>query len=109
MVAMDPELYDRIADAELHALEHALSEIDPDEVDVDLSQGVLTLEFSDGDKVVVNSHRAAGEIWMAAFRQAWHFGPRDESGKWVWRTANAELRQTLREVLSKKLGHTVEV
>jgi CyaY protein len=106
---MDADLYDRIADAELHHLERALGEIDPDELDVELSQGVLTLEFSDGEKVVVNSHRAAGEIWMAAFRQAWHFGPHDEGGQWVWRTSSAELRAKLREVLSKKLGREVPV
>jgi len=106
---MDPELYDKIADAELHHLEKALGGVDPDELDVDLSQGVLTLEFGDGEKVVINSHRAAKEIWMAAFRTAWHFGPHEESGHWVWRTANAELRTTLAEVLQKKLGHPVEV
>ena len=58
---MDPELYDQIADAELHHLEKALGNVDPDEVDVDLSQGVLTLELADGEKVIINSHRAAGE------------------------------------------------
>jgi len=106
---MDPDLYDKIADAELHSLEKSLAEIDPDELDVELSQGVLTLEFSDGEKVIVNSHRAAGEIWMAAFRTAWHFGPRQEDGKWLWRTPDAELRSTLREVLSKKLGHSISL
>jgi CyaY protein len=106
---MDADLYDKIADAELHTLEKALGELDPDELDVDLSQGVLTLEFADGEKVVVNSHRAAGEIWMAAFRRAWHFGPRDEGGRWVWRTTDAELHHTLAEVLGKKLGHLVKI
>src|SRR5262245_46402344 len=106
---MDADLYDKIADAELHALEKALGNVDPDEMEVDLSQGVLTLEFSDGDKVIVNSHRAAGEIWMAAFRKAWHFGPRQEGDRWVWRTADAELRATLADVLRGKLGHPVDV
>jgi iron-sulfur cluster assembly protein CyaY len=106
---MDAELYDRIADAELHQLEKSLGEVDPDELDVDLSQGVLTLEFADGQKVIINSHRAAGEIWMAAFRTAWHFGPHQEGDRWVWRTADAELHQTLAEVLKQKLGHPVAV
>ena len=106
---MDTELYDKIAEAELQHLERTLGAIDPDELEVDFSQGVLTLELSDGEKVVVNSHRAAGEIWMAAFRQAWHFGPHEEGGRWVWRTATDELRAKLREVLSKKLGRPVEV
>jgi CyaY protein len=106
---MDADLYDKIADAELHALEKSLGDIDPDELEVDLSQGVLTLEFSDGEKVIVNSHRAAGEIWMAAFRKAWHFGPSQEEGRWMWRTADAELRSTLKDVLSKKLGHDIKL
>jgi CyaY protein len=106
---MDEDLYDKIADAELHQLERALGNVDPDELDVDLSQGVLTLEFADGQKVIINSHRAAGEIWMAAFRQAWHFGPREEEGRWVWRTADAELHQTLADVIGKKLGHPIAV
>jgi CyaY protein len=106
---MDPDLYDQIADAELHQLERSLGNLDPDELDVELSQGVLTLEFADGEKVVVNSHRAAGEIWMAAFRQAWHFAPHQEGGKWVWRTASAELHQTLQQVLSRKLNHAVDL
>jgi CyaY protein len=106
---MDPDLYDKIADAELHALDKALGEVDPDELDVDLSQGVLTLELADGEKIIINSHRAAGEIWMAAFRKAWHFGPAQEDGKWVWRTADAELRSTLRDVLRGKLGHPVSL
>jgi CyaY protein len=104
---MDDSTFDKIADAELHYLEGALGEIDPDELEVELSQGVLTLTFSDGDRLVINSHRAAGEIWMAAFRQAWHFAPKKEAGGFTWRTANDELRSTLERLLAGKLGHAV--
>jgi CyaY protein len=106
---MDEAFFDKIADAELHALDEKLGNADPDELDVELSQGVLTITFSDGSAVVVNSHRAAKEIWMAAFRQAWHFGPVDEGGTWMWRTATAELHATLAQVLTKKLGHPFDV
>ena len=73
--------FDRAADRELHALERVLSELDPDEVDVELSSGVLTLTLGDGQKVIVNSHRAARQIWMAAFRNAWHFTPQPGEGR----------------------------
>src|SRR5437868_4458311 len=101
--------FDRIADAELRHLEKALGEADPDELEVDLAQGVLTLTLADGEKVVINSHHAAGEIWMAAFRQAWHFAPHEEHGKVQWRTAKDELRSTLARLLVEKLGHPVKV
>jgi CyaY protein len=106
---MDEHLFDRIADAELTELERRLGEIDPDELEVELSMGVLTLTFADDSKAVINSHRAAREIWMAAFRQAWHFAPHPEGKGYVWRTAKDELRQALGEVLSKKLGRAVQV
>jgi CyaY protein len=101
--------FDRIADAELHHLEKVLGEADPDELEVELAQGVLTLTLADGQKVIVNSHHAAGEIWMAAFRQAWHFAPREEQGRVEWRTAKDELRSTLAGLLAERLGHPIKI
>ena len=101
--------FDLIADAELRHLERMLGELDPDEVDFDLSQGVLTITLADDNKIVVNSHHAAGEIWMAAFRQAWHFAPREEGGQVQWRTAKEELRSTLARLLTERLGREVRL
>jgi CyaY protein len=101
--------FDQIADAELRHLEKMLGDLDPDELEVELSQGVLTLSLADGQRVVINSHHAAGEIWMAAFRQAWHFAPHEESGRVEWRTTKDELRSTLARLLSERLGREIRV
>jgi CyaY protein len=101
--------FDRVADAELHAIEKSLSLVDPDELDVELSQGVLTLTLADDQQIIVNSHRAAGQIWMAAFRTAWHFSPKQEGDVLAWRTEKDELRATLKRVLTEKLGKTIVV
>ena len=101
--------FDQIADTELRYLEQKLGEIDPDELEVELSQGVLTLTLADESEVVVNSHHAAGEIWMAAYRQAWHFAPKEEGGKIEWRTSKDELRSTLSRILSERIGHAVKL
>src|SRR5439155_18201485 len=97
---IDEAKFDKIADTELVELERILGDFDPDELEVELSAGVLTLTFADGQKIVVNSHRAAGQIWMAGFRTAWHFSPREEAnGRWSWQivkeTGTEELRSTL--------------
>ena len=90
---IEEKQFDALAEQELTALEKRLGDFDPDEVEVELSMGVLTLTLGDGGKVVINSHRAAGQIWMAAFRKAWHFDPTSEpdpgsNGKrWRFRTA----------------------
>jgi CyaY protein len=101
--------FDVIADSELRFLEGKLGELDPDELEVELSQGVLTLTLADDAEIVVNSHHAAGEIWMAAYRQAWHFSPKEENGKVEWRTQKDELRSTLSKILSEKIGHEVRL
>ncbi|MEQ9320742.1 MAG: iron donor protein CyaY, partial [Polyangiaceae bacterium] len=64
--------FERLADEELQRLVEALTEA-TDEIDPDLQMGVLSINFEDGTKFVVNSHRAARQIWMAAERKAWHF------------------------------------
>jgi CyaY protein len=104
---MDDAEFDQIADAELKHLEARLGELDPDELEAELSQGVLTCTFADGQVLVVNSHRAAGQIWMAAFRTAWHFSPVRAGQSWQWRTAREELRATLAGVIAKQVGHPV--
>jgi frataxin-like iron-binding protein CyaY len=59
---VDASGFDSRAHAELTYLEERLGELDPDQVEVSTSAGVLKLELSDGTKVVINSHRAAGQI-----------------------------------------------
>lgn len=100
----EPE-FERLADAELHRLIEAVIAAG-DALDPDLESGVLGIVFDDGSKYVVNSHRAARQIWMAADRRAWHFDYQRASGE--WRTpAGDELWATLARVLSHKLGAPV--
>jgi CyaY protein len=105
---MDDASFDRVARDELHALETAFSDIDPDEVDVSSSDGVLRLELRDGTRIVINSHRAARQIWMAAVATAWHFDP---EGEGVWRAPRTgeELRPTLARVLRERIGLTMSL
>src|SRR5882724_10160624 len=81
---MDEASFDRVARDELHELENAFSDIDPDDVEVSASDGVLRLDLRDGTRIVINSHRAARQIWMAAVASAWHFDPSSDGS---WRAA----------------------
>ena len=103
---MDEASFDRVARDELHALENAFAEIDTDDVEVSTSDGVLRLDLRDGTKIVINSHRAARQIWMAAVATAWHFDP---AGDGVWRAPRTgeELRPTLARLLHERIGLSV--
>ena len=100
---MDEVTFEKFARDELSYLEEQLMDVDPDDVDVSSSDGVLRLELRDGVRIVINSHRAAGQIWMAAVSDAWRFDRDEADGK--WRTAGgAELRSTLARLIKDRLG-----
>lgn len=103
---MDEDDFDRAAKQELTALEDALSDVDPDDVEVSVSDGVLRLDLRDGTRIVINSHRAARQIWMAAIATAWHFDPAGE-GSWRAPKTGEELRPTLKRLVHERIGVTL--
>jgi CyaY protein len=105
---MDEAGFDRVARDELHALENAFTDIDPDDVEVSSSDGVLRLDLRDGTRIVINAHRAARQIWMAAVASAWHFDPAD-GGVWRAPRTGDELRPTLMRLIKERIGLTVPV
>lgn len=100
---MDDAEFDGAARDELRHLEDAFETVDPDDIDVSTSDGVLRIDLRDGTRIVINSHRAARQIWMAAISSAWHFDPVSDG---VWRTLKTgeELRPTLARLVKDRLG-----
>jgi len=95
--------YEARALPELRALVDALDALELSGIECELSSDILTIELSGGDRYVVNSHRAARQIWMAADRSAWHFDWDTERSVWVAKKTGDELWSTLSRVLSTKL------
>jgi CyaY protein len=109
--AMDESTFDHVGRHELATIEERLSDVDPDDVEISTSDGVLTLTLRDGVRVVINTHRAARQIWMAAVASAWHFDPPAEGDpERAWRTTDGqELRSTLRSVIRERIGLEVDL
>jgi CyaY protein len=105
--ALTEREFERVADESLHALESALTDLDG--LEASLEMGILTLEFPDGTKYVVNSHRAARQIWMAAELRAWHFDHDAATGRWIASKSGDELWAALSGVAGRKLGRPVEL
>jgi CyaY protein len=94
------------------ALEHiddALGGLEHEDLDVDLGGDVLTLAFSDGVKFVINAHSAAGQIWMAANTDAWHFDYDEEREQWVASKSGDELMSTVARTVGARLGQTLSL
>jgi CyaY protein len=109
MTALSEADYEERAYPELAALVRALDALERDDFEAELAHDILNIEFSDGGKFVINSHRAARQIWMAADRNAWHFDWIDEKQRWIALKTGDELWATLSRSLSSKLGGTVEL
>lgn len=106
-VTLSEQEYEARALPELRALVDAFDALDLEGVEAELSSDILTMEFRDGSKYVMNSHRAARQIWMAAERAAWHFDWVPERAVWVAHKTGDELWSTVCRVVSAKLGQEV--
>jgi CyaY protein len=98
---IDEGTFDDLADSALHALETALNDVDG--VEVDLESGILSVEFPDSERFIVNSHRAARQIWMAASASAWHFDVDPKTRRWTATKTGDELWACLEREIGKKL------
>ncbi len=96
--------YVDLAHRELVLLQDALDALATEALDVELESDILSLEFEDGAKFVINSHRAARQIWMAADRTAWHFDWDEAEQAWIAKKSGDELWSALGRAFEKRLG-----
>jgi CyaY protein len=102
----------RFLELSARALEHidgVLGDLEHEQLDVDLGGDVLTLAFSDGVKFIINAHSAAGQIWMAAKTNAWHFDYEEADGRWVARKNGDELMATVARTVGDRLGESISL
>jgi CyaY protein len=104
---LSEQAFEKAADASLQALDEALGDLDG--LEASLQLGVLKLEFPDGATYVINSHRAARQIWMAAEQNAWHFDYRPAEDRWVASRSGDELWAAVEAVMSRKLGRPLKL
>jgi CyaY protein len=94
-------LTDRVLDTIGAALDAAESDLDWSEND-----GVLTIEFADGSRVIVNRHVPNRELWVAAKSGGFHF--RAEGGAWRDTRSGEELGTALERLLRDQGGVVVQ-
>ena len=96
--------YLSLAEAALAAVEQAVEASGAD-IDTERSGNVLTLEFDNGSKIIVNLQAPMHEIWVAAKSGGFHFRYREQS----WRDTGSEreLFAALSEFAGQQAGETV--
>lgn len=104
---MERNQFLHLADACLERVATACEGFDPDELDFRLSDGVLTLEFADGARFVLNRQTATDQMWLAAGARAWHYGWNAAVERWQDDRDGHDLLERLAAVVGEKLGRPV--
>jgi len=105
---MDDSAFETLADGTLQALMDAIEEALGDYLEVDLQNGILTIEVDGGGEYVINKHGPNRQIWMSSpVSGASHFDHDDEMG-WVSTRGGGRLAVILADELSAATGEEVD-
>ncbi|MGO9832567.1 MAG: iron donor protein CyaY [Myxococcaceae bacterium] len=79
---MDETQYNQLVAVAFGTLLRALDKVDPDVLDADSTGDMVTVTSAAGQKVVVNTQRAARQIWVAGKGLGLHFSLAPD-GRWM--------------------------
>lgn len=103
---MNDSQYNLLADELLLAIEEAIEDCGQD-IDYESVGGLLTLNFKDGSKIIINKQPPLHEIWVATKFNGHHFTYQDPL--WHDKRAGDELWQFLSQAVSKQAGADVNL
>lgn len=106
---MDEKEFLLLADRWLERVANWLEDFDPDEVDFSTTDGVVSLEFPDGQKFILNRQAGNHQMWYAAGARAWHYDWDAEGQVWRDDRDGHELFENVSRTVSEKLGREVSI
>ena len=101
----ESEFHQRV-DAVIEAIESGLETAAAD-IDSEINGGILTLEFANRSKVIVNRQTPNREIWVAAKSGGFHF--RFDGAVWRDTRTNEPLESLLSRVVSEQGGDVIPI
>ena len=103
---MNESEFDKKATDTLLTIEQAIEESGAD-IDFEAAGGILTLEFANGTKIIVNKQGAARQIWVAAKSGGYHYGFID--GQWINDQSGGELMHELSRFIHEQSDEEVNL
>jgi CyaY protein len=104
---MNEQEFKNLASECLTRVENWAEDFDVDEMDYDLGDGLMKLEFPDGVRFVLNRQAGNHQMWLAAGVRAWHYDWDAERQSWFDDRDGHEFYARVREVVAEKLGRDV--
>ena len=106
---MDESRFNQLAEETIIAIEEAIEESGAD-IDYDNVADILTLEFSNRSKIIINKQTPLSQIWVAAKSGGYHFDYDNEKDLWCLNNnIEKDLFTQLSLYCSEQAGETVEL
>lgn len=77
------------------------------EIDFEMSGDILTLEFTNGSKIIINKQGAVQQLWVAARAGGYHYNWDAASRQWRNDQSSVELFTELARLVSEQAGEAV--
>ncbi len=103
---MNESEFDKKATDTLLTIEQAIEESGAD-IDFEAAGGILTLEFANGPKIIVNKKGAARQIWVPAKSGGYHYG--FVNGRWINDQGGGELMSELSQFIREQSDEEVNL
>jgi CyaY protein len=103
----DGEFHRIAADTLLHieqAVEHSGADID-----FEITDSILTLDFANGTQIVINKQGTAKQIWVAARAGGFHYRYDAGAKRWINDQNGTELMAELSRLVSQQAGKSVHL
>ncbi|AOU98091.1 iron donor protein CyaY [Acidihalobacter yilgarnensis] len=98
------------AEQALEALLERISEHDIlADLDADLVDGVLRIDFDSGAVLIINRQEPVQQLWLASPEGPAHFGLDAERAEWLNHRTGESLTATLSRVFSQQMGSPVTI
>ena len=98
--------YHQRVDAILLHLEESIDTIEQADLDYESAGGILTIDFPDRSKIIVNKQPPNLQIWVATKFDGHHFDLLD--GQWIDNRTGKEFWQLMSEMASKQANVAIE-
>ncbi len=105
-IPLDESAFHARVDAVFSAIEAALDTAESD-IDSEIAGGVLTLEFINHSKVIINRQTFNREIWVAAKSGGFHF--RFDGAEWRDTRSGESLQALLARVIAEQGGTVMSI
>lgn len=103
---MNESEFNQLVDDTLARIEDGIENCGAD-IDYETASGILTLDFEDGSKIIINRQGATQELWVAAKSGGFHY--RWADGAWRNTRDGSEFMQALSGFVSQQAGETVHL